>query len=107
MSERAHRSPLFASPVLVGAATVLIAVVAVFLSYNANSGLPFVPTYEVNVRVPDAAGLVPGNEVRIGGKRAGVIKEINAVPERRRDTVRRARRSRSTTRSTRFAPARG
>jgi phospholipid/cholesterol/gamma-HCH transport system substrate-binding protein len=71
---------LAGSPVLVGAATVLCAVVAVFLSYNANNGLPFVPTYDVTVQVPDAAGLVRGNEVRIGGKRVGVIEEINAVP---------------------------
>jgi hypothetical protein len=32
--------------------------------------------------VPDAAGLVEGNEVRIGGKRVGVIERIVAVPRR-------------------------
>ena len=64
--------------------TVLCAVVAVFLSYNANNGLPFVPTYDVTVQVPDAAGLVRGNEVRIGGKRVGVIEEINASTRRGR-----------------------
>ena len=74
-----NSNSLAGSPVLVGAATVLCAVVAVFLSYNANNGLPFVPTYDVTVQVPDAAGLVRGNEVRIGGKRVGVIEEINAV----------------------------
>jgi ABC-type transporter Mla subunit MlaD len=78
MSSRSQHS-LAGSPVLVGAATVLCSVVAVFLSYNANSGLPFVPTYDLTVRVPDAAGLVRGNEVRIGGKRVGVIEEIRAV----------------------------
>ena len=77
MTSRQHS--LAGSPVLVGAATVLCAVVAVFLSYNANNGLPFVPTYDVTVQVPDAAGLVRGNEVRIGGKRVGVIEEIRAV----------------------------
>jgi virulence factor Mce-like protein len=71
---------LAGSPVLVGAATVLCAVVAVFLSYNANNGLPFVPTYDLTVQVPDAAGLVRGNEVRVGGKRVGVIEKIRAVP---------------------------
>jgi ABC-type transporter Mla subunit MlaD len=50
----------------------------VFLSYNANEGLPFVPTYDVNVQVPDAAGLVAGNEVRIGGKRVGTVSAISA-----------------------------
>ena len=39
-----RRSRISASPVLVGAITVVIAVVAVFFSYNANKGLPFVPT---------------------------------------------------------------
>ena len=34
-----------ANPILVGAATLLVAVVGVFLAYNANSGLPFVPRY--------------------------------------------------------------
>ena len=77
MTSRQHS--LAGSPVLVGAATVLCAVVAVFLSYNANNGLPFVPTYDVTVRVPDAAGLVRGNEVRIGGKRVGVIEQIRAM----------------------------
>jgi ABC-type transporter Mla subunit MlaD len=74
-----RQTSLAGSPVLVGAATVLCAVVAVFLSYNANNGLPFVPTYDITVQVPDAAGLVRGNEVRIGGKRVGVIEEISAV----------------------------
>ena len=32
-------SSVFANPVLVGAVTVLIVIVAVFLSYNANQGL--------------------------------------------------------------------
>ena len=85
VSSRGQNSnSLAGSPVLVGAATVLCAVVAVFLSYNANNGLPFVPTYDVTVQVPDAAGLVRGNEVRIGGKRVGVIEEIRAVDGRGR-----------------------
>ena len=78
MSSR-QRSSLAGSPTLVGAVTILCAVVAIGLSYNANNGLPFTPTYDVTVQVPDAAGLVPGNEVRIGGKRVGVIEEINAA----------------------------
>jgi virulence factor Mce-like protein len=70
---------IIASPLLVGAVTVLITVVAVFLSYNANQGLPFVPTYNVGVEVPDADGLVRGNEVRIGGLRVGIVKTIQPV----------------------------
>jgi virulence factor Mce-like protein len=64
--------------VLVGAVTVLVTIVAVFLSYNANSGLPFVPTYDLKANLPNAAQLVKGFEVRIGGARVGVISKIDA-----------------------------
>ena len=67
---------LAASPTLVGAVTVLVVVVAVFLSYQANQGLPFVPTYKVSAQLLNADTLVPGNEVRIGGIRVGQIKSI-------------------------------
>jgi ABC-type transporter Mla subunit MlaD len=73
---------LAGSPILIGAVTVLITAIAVFLAYNANSGLPFVPTYEITAEVPNAASLVEGNEVRSGGKRVGVIERI--VAERTR-----------------------
>ena len=78
MRSRRSQAGLLSSPILVGAVTVLVTVIAVFLSYNANEGLPFVPTYQVDVQVQDAAGLVEGNEIRIGGKRVGVVKEIIA-----------------------------
>lgn len=77
---RRSRSSIAANPILIGAATVLVAVVGVFLAYNANSGLPFVPSYKVQALVPDAAELVPGNEVRIGGSRVGVVSDIKALP---------------------------
>ncbi len=35
------------NPVLVGGVTILVVIVAVFLSYNANQGLPFVPTTQL------------------------------------------------------------
>lgn len=72
-----------ANPVLIGAATVLVVIVAVFLAYNANNGLPFVPTYGVWLQLPDAANLVTGNEVRIGGDRVGIIDKI--VPQTHKD----------------------
>ncbi len=75
---RSGASP-FANPVLIGAVTILVITVAVFLSYNANSGLPFVPTYQVDVEVPNAANLVRGNEVRIGGARVGAISKITPL----------------------------
>jgi virulence factor Mce-like protein len=71
---------MLGSPVLVGAITLLVAIVAVFLSYNANSGLPFVPTYDLKAQFDNAANLVVGNDVRIGGQRVGAISEITPVP---------------------------
>ena len=68
-----------ASPTMIGAVTTLIVIVAVFLAYNANNGLPFVPVYRVSVEVPNAARLTNNNEVRIGGTRVGVVESIEAV----------------------------
>src|SRR5262249_3113416 len=73
---RGRVGTLAASPTLVGAVTVLVVVVAVFLSYQANQGLPFVPTYKLSAQLPNAETLVPGNEVRIGGQRVGQIKSV-------------------------------
>ncbi len=79
MKRRSPLQALASSPTMVGAITTLIVIVAVFLAYNANNGLPFVPTYRVNVDVPNAARLVQNNEVRIGGHRVGVVESITAV----------------------------
>jgi virulence factor Mce-like protein len=76
---RGRASSLAASPTLVGAVTVLVIVVAVFLAYQANNGLPFVPTYKLSAELPNTESLVPGNEVRIGGQRVGQIKSIEPV----------------------------
>src|SRR3712207_47438 len=79
---RRGSASIAANPVLIGAATTLVVIVAVFLAYNANNGLPFVPTYDLRAEVPNASNLVRGNEVRIGGSRVGVVDEIRAVPRR-------------------------
>src|SRR3954453_11689183 len=73
---RGRGGSIAGNPVLIGAATVLVIIVAVFLSYNANQGLPFVPTYQVNAEVPSAAQLVVGNDVKIGGARVGAVAKI-------------------------------
>jgi ABC-type transporter Mla subunit MlaD len=67
------------SPVIVGTVTVLVVIVAVFLAYNANNGLPFVSTYDLKAEVPNAYALVKGNEVRIGGSRVGVVTEVKPI----------------------------
>jgi phospholipid/cholesterol/gamma-HCH transport system substrate-binding protein len=76
---RRGSASIAANPVLIGAATTLVVIVAVFLAYNANNGLPFVPTYQLDVLVPNAANLVKGNEVRVGGTRVGLVSTITPV----------------------------
>ncbi|WP_205699484.1 MlaD family protein [Conexibacter sp. SYSU D00693] len=76
---RRPSSAVVASPVLVGAVTTLVVVVAVFLAYNANSGLPFVPTRAVEVQLANGANVVRGNEVRTGGYRVGVVDDMEPV----------------------------
>jgi virulence factor Mce-like protein len=70
---------LSASPVLIGAVTLLVAIIAVFISYGANNGLPFVPSYQLKAEVPNGAKLVKGNEVRAGGFRVGVVQDITSA----------------------------
>jgi ABC-type transporter Mla subunit MlaD len=76
---RRGSASIVANPILVGAVTVLVAVVAVFLAYNANSGLPFVPTTTVKFQVANGANLLPGNEVKEGGARIGLVESMKPV----------------------------
>ena len=79
MSRRPAAS-IVANPILVGAVVTLVIVVGVFLAYNANNGLPFVPTFDLRVETPDASRLVVGNDVREGGFRIGQVAKIDPVP---------------------------
>lgn len=76
---RKGRNSIVANPVLVGASAILVAVVAVFLAYQANQGLPFVPTYRFTVDLPNGQNLVPQNEVREGGARIGLVESMRPV----------------------------
>jgi virulence factor Mce-like protein len=71
---------VFDNPILVGTITILVVVVAVYLSYIAENGLPFVPTYSVNVDVANASELVKNADVRIGGARVGQVLTITPEP---------------------------
>ena len=70
---RRHASSIVASPLLVGAVTLLVVLVSVLLAVQANSGLPFVPTYDLKAELPGASNLIVGNEVRWGGYQIGII----------------------------------
>ena len=78
MTRRPNTS-IVASPVLIGAVAVLVVVVSVVLAYNANKGLPFVPSLEVNVRATNAQSLGRGGEVREGGTRVGFVEKVRSV----------------------------
>ena len=78
MTRRPQQS-VVANPILIGAVTVLVVTVAVFLAYQANKGLPFVPTRDLTVDLPNAQNLVEQNEVREGGYRIGMITKIEPV----------------------------
>ncbi|HEV2812292.1 MAG TPA: hypothetical protein VGW10_03480 [Solirubrobacteraceae bacterium] len=80
---RRGSASIVANPVLVGAVTTLVVVVEVFLAYNANNGLPFVPSQLVYVELPDGAEVNKGVEVREGGYRIGVVEDLK--PGRLRD----------------------
>ena len=81
MRRRGAGSVLASSPTMVGAITVLISIVTVFLAYNANSGLPFVSTYNITTHLPNAEQLVRGNDVRMGGVRVGQITDVRPVTD--------------------------
>jgi len=71
---------LLSNPILVGSMILIVTAMGVLLSYNANKGLPYVPTYQIFAEVPDAAKLTAaGSEVRIGGARIGLVKEIEPM----------------------------
>ena len=76
---RRPATSIVASPVLIGAVAVLVVVVSVVLAYNANKGLPFVPSLEVNVRAGNAQSLGRGGEVREGGTRVGFVERVRSV----------------------------
>jgi ABC-type transporter Mla subunit MlaD len=78
---RGPRDPgLAGNPVLIGALTVLVTIVAVTLAYNATNGLPFVPTYPLHVQAADASELSHGDEVTMGGEQVGIVSSV--VPTR-------------------------
>jgi virulence factor Mce-like protein len=79
MRRARRQQSVFANPVLVGAVAVLVILVAVFLAYDANQGLPFVPTRELKVDIADGSNLVPGNDVREGGYRIGIVSSVDPI----------------------------
>lgn len=76
---RRSAQPVFRNPTLVGAVTLLVVLVVLFVTYSANQGLPFLPTRELNVEISSASDLVVGNDVREGGFRIGTLSAIKPI----------------------------
>lgn len=72
---RAGRHGIAGQPALLGAATVLLAIFAVYISYHADSGLPLKPTYDVQVVIPDAEHFGKTGDVRLAGVLVGRVGE--------------------------------
>ncbi len=74
-----ERRSVFGNPVLIGAMTMLVTVIAVFLAFIANTGLPFVPTKQLKVDIANASQLVVGNDVYEGGFRVGLVSAMKPI----------------------------
>jgi virulence factor Mce-like protein len=79
MRTRSKTPSAFTNPVMVGAVTVLVLVVGMFLAYTANVGLPFVPSRELNVDISNGSDLVVGNDVLESGFRIGFVKSMRSI----------------------------
>lgn len=73
---RRPATSIVSNPVLVGAIAILVAVVAVYITYNANNGLPFVPSTRVVLQLENGVTVGPDSEIREGGHRIGVVEKV-------------------------------
>lgn len=76
---RTPRSTVLGSRLVLGVVTIMVVGLAVYLSYIAENGLPFLPTYRVNVQVANGDELDKNADVRVGGARVGQI--LTITPE--------------------------
>jgi virulence factor Mce-like protein len=77
---RLRNPTVIGSPIVVGTLTIVVLAIAVYLSYIAENGLPFVPTYRVNVQVANADEVGKNADVRVGGARVGQVLTITPEP---------------------------
>jgi virulence factor Mce-like protein len=80
---RTRTSSVLMSPMVVGTLLIVVVGIAVYLSYIAENGLPFVPTYTVNVQVANADEVGKNADVRIGGALVGQVLTVTPEPASR------------------------
>ena len=74
-----RESGMLSNPILIGALTVLAAIVAVTLAYQANNGLPFVPKYTLYLQMRNASEVTRNAEVHMGGALVGTVTKVTPV----------------------------
>lgn len=65
---------------IVGVVAAVVLAVVGYVSYTALSGLPFQPSYDITVELPDASRLVVNDTVRVRGVRVGRVAGVDARP---------------------------
>lgn len=68
-------------PWLVGLASILLIAAAVTFAFSLNRFDTLRGVYRISVDLEDAAGLVPGNEVRVAGIKVGSVTEISLTED--------------------------
>ena len=79
---KSSRRPWYSDVRVVGSAIVVAAAVVMYISYTAQNGLPWTPTYSVQIAVPDAGKLIKNTDVKVGGARVGQVLKVEAVPRK-------------------------
>src|SRR6185312_16349284 len=74
---RPRDSGVLSNPILIGALTVLVAIIAVTLAYQANNGLPFVPRYTLYLQLSNGAEVTRNVEVHMGGALVGTVTKVD------------------------------
>ena len=84
-----NRRGISGQPALLGGIAVLLAIVAIYIVYNADSGLPYVPRYEVRVVLPDAEHFGKTGDVRMAGWLVGRVgdRRLQVLPDGRTRAV--------------------
>lgn len=66
---------------ITGIVGIVVGLAIVYVSYTANGGLPFAPSYRMFVELPNAQRLQRGSDVRVGGIRVGQVQAVSATRE--------------------------
>jgi phospholipid/cholesterol/gamma-HCH transport system substrate-binding protein len=83
VTRRPRAGGIAGQPALLGAIALLVSMVAIYIVYNANAGLPFVPTYDVRAVIDDAEHMGKTGDVRMAGVLVGKVggRHLEVMPD--------------------------